>query len=201
MAVKKLRFLLLLVLLLVIYVGANALSIWSYASKDETQKADVAVVLGAAAYESGVSAVYRERLNHGIRLYEEGYTDYILICGGVAAGNTHSDAQIGKDYVLNQGVPENAVLLEETSTITQENLENAKTIMDEKGLATALVVSDPLHMRRAMRMAKDCGMTAYASPTPTTMYRSTDKKIEFLKRETFYYVGYKWFQLLGLRYC
>lgn len=188
---KKLRIVLWLLLLAAAYIGGNALSVWLYADKDETRQADVAIVLGAAAYESGVSPVFRERINHGIWLYEQGFVSKILIAGGVGKGNTHSDAWIGKRYTLELGIPEEDILLEETSTITQENLENAKAIMDAEGLTTALIVSDPLHMRRAMRMARDCGIEAYTSPTPTTMYQGRDKKLEFWKREVFYYIGYK----------
>lgn len=85
---------------------------------------------------------------------------------------------------------------EEASTITQENLENAKIIMDENAYEKAIIVSDPLHMKRAMLLAKDTGMKAYSSPTPTTMYRSLKTKIPFLAREVFYYIGYQWYRIL-----
>jgi len=41
-----------------------------------------------------------------------------------------------------------------------------------------------------MLMADDYGITAYSSPTPTTMYRSAKTQIPFLARELFFYVGY-----------
>lgn len=43
---------------------------------------------------------------------------------------------------------------EEASTITQENLENAKIIMDENAYEKAIIVSAPLHMKRAMLLAE-----------------------------------------------
>lgn len=46
------------------------------------------------------------------------------------------------------------VLMEEASTITQENLENAKIIMDENAYEKAIIVSDLLHMKRAMLLAE-----------------------------------------------
>ena len=82
------------------------------------------------------------------------------------------------------------LLIEEKSTITEENLEFAKEIMDANGFKTAIIVSDPLHMKRAMLMAKDYGITAYSSPTPTTMYKSLRSKLPFLLREEFFYIGY-----------
>ena len=61
----------------------------------------------------------------------------------------------------------------------------------EHGFKDALIVSDPLHMKRAMRMAADYGITAYSSPTPTTRFVSLRSKLPFLAREVFFYIGYK----------
>ena len=85
--------------------------------------------------------------------------------------------------------------MEEASVITRENLENSKALMEKNGYQTAIVVSDPLHMKRAMLLAEDAGMKAYSSPTPTTMYRSLKTKLPFLTRELFYCVGYKWYRI------
>lgn len=178
-------------LLLLTYLIVTAVSIVNYGNKDEKQDADVAIILGAGASEAGVSPVYRERINHGVWLYENDYVDYLILTGGIGEGNTHSDAFIAKQYALSKAVPEEAILIEETSVITEENLENAKKIMDENSFETAIVVSDPLHMKRAMLMAKDYGIEACASPTPTTMYRSAKTKIPFLLREEFFYIGYR----------
>lgn len=57
---------------------------------------------------------------------------------------------MAKQYLLKEGIPENAVLLEEQSAITQENLEYSLKIMNENNLKTALIISDPYHMKRAM---------------------------------------------------
>lgn len=182
-----------------LYLAGTTLSIVRYASVDETRAADAIIVLGAAASEDGPSPVFRERLNHGVDLYLEGRAGKLLLTGGVGAGNARSDAAIARDYVLGRGVPAADILIEETSTITEENLANARALMDEAGLETALLVSDPLHMRRAMLMAGDCGIAAFASPTPTSMYRTLRTRLPFLLREEFFYVGYRWARLFRPR--
>lgn len=181
---------------LALYITATTTSIVLYQHVDETQPADVIIVLGAAASEDGVSPVFRERLNHGMQLYRDGYADTLLLTGGVGSGNVRSDAAIARDYLIQEGVPAEDILIEETSTITEENLKNAKIIMDEHALKTALLVSDPLHMKRSMLMARDLGIVAYSSPTPTSMYRSASTKLSFLAREEFFYVGYRWARLI-----
>ncbi len=174
----------------VICVAAVGISISSYAKNDETQKADAAIILGAAVENGTPTPVFRERINHGISLYQDGYVNYLIFTGGIGDGDSISEAQAGKDYAISMGIPANVILIEEESHITEENLENAKALMEQNDLQTALIVSDPLHMKRAMLMAKDYGITAYASPTKTTMYQSAKTKLPFLAREIIMYIGY-----------
>jgi uncharacterized SAM-binding protein YcdF (DUF218 family) len=157
---------------------------------DEKAPADVAIVLGAAISDGEVSPVYRERINHAINLYEEGTVDYIILTGGFGDGSFKSDSQVAKEYALSQGIPEESILIEEKSNITEENLEFSKEIMDENNLKTAIIVSDPLHMKRSMLMAEDYNINALSSPTTTSMYKSLKTKIPFLLREEFFYIGY-----------
>lgn len=182
--------------LFMIYLAATALSIWRYASVDEKQPADTAIVLGAGTAGGEISPVFRERIHHGIWLYQNGYVDALIFTGGIGDGNERSDAWAAGQYAIEQGVPEADILLEEKSTITQENIANAKKIMDEKGYRTAIIVSDPLHMKRAMLMARDYGIEAYSSPTPTSRYISLKTKIPFLAREEFFYIAYKVYRMI-----
>ena len=177
-------------LLLIVFAIGIAISIWNYGKVDEKAPADVAIVLGAAVWDGEVSPVYRERINHAITLYEEGTVDFIILTGGFGEGSYKSDSQVAKEYALSQGIPEEKILIEEKSTITEENFEFSKEVMEENDLETAIIVSDPLHMKRAMLMAKDYNITALSSPTTTSMYKSLKTKIPFLLREEFFYVGY-----------
>ena len=179
-----------IVLFVIVYLLTTALNIVSYGKIDEKAPCDVAIVLGAGTANGEVSPVYRERINHGLWLYENGYVDYLIFTGGIGKGNTLSDAYVAKQYAISQGVPEEVILIEEKSTITEENLEQSKIIMDNNSLQTAIIVSDPLHMKRAMLMAKDYGIEANSSPTPSTMYKSLKTKLPFLVREEFFYIGY-----------
>ena len=181
---------LLVVFLIILFAIITAVNITHYGKVDEKAHCDVAIILGAATSDGEVSPVYRERINHGIWLYENGYVDYLILTGGIGKENEMSDARAAKQYAMEKGIPEHVILIEEKSTITEENLEYAKAIMDEHSLDTAIIVSDPLHMKRAMLMASDYGIDACSSPTPTTMYRSAKTQIPFLAREVFFYIGY-----------
>lgn len=186
-----------LLILAVIYTITNAVSICIFSSKDAKTKSDAAIILGASTYNGEVSPVYKERINHGIELYNDGYVDKLIVTGGMGKGNNISDAESAKIYAVMCGIPQNDIFVEDKSTITQENLENSKAIMNENNLKTAIIVSDPLHMRRAMLLATDAGITAYSSPTKTTKYVSLKTKIPFLAREVFFYIGYKWWRIFN----
>ncbi len=172
-----------------------ALSILRYAYRNEAAPADCIIVLGAGTDGKTPNAVFRERLHHAVTLYEADYADTILLTGGYSPGNEHSDAWIAGQYLRELGIPGDAILLEERSTITQENLEFAGEIMENDGLSTCILVSDPLHMKRSMEMAKDYKIDAFPSPTPTTRYRTWRTRLPFLARETFFYVGYQVYRI------
>lgn len=94
-------------------------------------------------------------------------------------------------YAIKNGVATQDIFIEEKSKITQENLAFAKEIILQNNFSKILLVSDPLHMKRSMMMAKDLNLEAYSSPTTTSKYQSTKAKFIFLLRETFFYIAYQ----------
>ena len=142
------------------YLMVTTASIVIFSEKDETRPAEAAIVLGASVYDNSPSPVFCERINHAVDLYNDGYVKAIIMTGGVGEGNIRSEADIAREYAEQQGVPADVIFKEEESTITAENLEKAKQIMSEQGMNAALIVSDPLHMKRAMLYAHDLSMTA-----------------------------------------
>ncbi|MBE6616746.1 MAG: YdcF family protein [Ruminococcaceae bacterium] len=187
--------LLAVVALVALYVIGTAISIVAYSKVDETRVADCAIVLGAGVWDDEPSPVFTERINHAVLLYENGYVKKLIFTGGISEGDTLSEADVAKAYACEKGVPGEDILTETESHITQENINNAKKIMDENGIETALIVSDPLHMKRAMLMAKDYGIEAFSSPTKTSKYVSLKTKLPFLAREEFYFIGYKAYKI------
>lgn len=194
---KKRKFLFIIPVIILIYIISNVVSICTYSNVYEDKECDVAIVLGAACNDTEVSEVYKQRLNHAIKLYNEGKVKKLIVTGGIGAGNTRSDADVAAEYLTENNIPLEDIFKEDKSTITQENLEYSKTIMDNNKFKTALIVSDPLHMKRSMLLSKDCGIDAFSSPTGTSAYKTLKSKIPFAARETFFYIGYKWYKLLN----
>lgn len=186
MKLKKKKYLIPLVLLLSYFI-LNSIRIYNYSFEYSEKQSDVAIVLGAAISDGELSPVFRERINHGIYLYEKGIVNKIIFTGGVGKGEEQSESQTAKNYAIRKEIPEKDILIEETSNYTIENIENAKQMMDSLGFINALIVSDPLHMRRAMKIANYHEIDCLPSPTKTTMYKSTTTKIPQLLYETFFF--------------
>lgn len=187
MKFKKRRYGILLIGIILGYFTLNSIRIYKYSFVYFESKSDVAIVLGAGTNEGKLSPVFKERINHSILLYNKGLVDKILFTGGFGIGQKKSDSQIAKNYTLQRGVPEYNIIIEDKSKFTVENISESKQIMDSIGLKTALIVSDPLHMKRAIRLAKNYKINCKPSPTKTTMYKSTYTKTKLLLYETFYF--------------
>ncbi|MBW4562465.1 MAG: YdcF family protein [Mojavia pulchra JT2-VF2] len=194
---KRPRVLILLALMsaLLLAIASTAISIYSYGSNSNNIKADAAIVLGAAVWGEEPSPVFRERINHAINLYKNGNVSKIIFTGGVGERNEPAEAIVGKRYALAKQVKVVDILTETESRTTSQNLKNALAVASNYQLTKFLIVSDPLHMKRSVLMARSLGMDAYPSPTPTTRYRSFRSQMEFLSRETYFYFVYLVFKI------
>jgi uncharacterized SAM-binding protein YcdF (DUF218 family) len=179
-----------IIALTVVLFTITAARIYRYSSVAVDKQADAAVVLGAAVWSQNVSPVFRERINHAVDLYRKGKVRKLIFTGGQGNSNEPTEAAAASSYAQANGIPIQDILVEQKSHTTFENIVNAKQLADANSLKTVLIVSDPMHMKRAMTMARDVGLRAYPSPTPTTRYVGWRTQMAELARETFYYLGY-----------
>ncbi|MGH2751952.1 MAG: YdcF family protein [Actinomycetota bacterium] len=179
------RVALVLAVLIVAYPAFLAFRIWQQSRVDEVRLADAIVVLGAAQYDGDPSPVFRARLDQAEYLYSEELAPHIVVTGGKQEGDRFSESEVGRDYLTAQGVPDEVILSEDEGTTTLESLTNVHAIATDHGIATVLLVSDPLHSERIKAIATDLGFDeAYASWTSyTRLNRSRETKLEELLHE------------------
>lgn len=125
------------------------------------QKADAAIVLGAAVWGDQPSPGLRERLDLALRLYKEGYVPTLIVTGGLGDGKGVTEALVMRSYLVEQGVPADRILMESEATNTYENLLFSRQVMQQNSLHSALVVSHDYHLARAMDMAQALGISAH----------------------------------------
>jgi uncharacterized SAM-binding protein YcdF (DUF218 family) len=179
--------------LLIIGYATVAWKIVQFGNQTSDDSADAAVVLDAAAWGNKPSPVYRERINAAIALYQQGRVHWIIFTGGTPRLEYPSEAEVGRQFSAMHGIPISAMLVDVESRNTWQNLERAKDLTDIAGIRSVLLVSDPLHMRRAMAMASDLGLHAKPAPTLSSSFRSWTTCGKFLWRETWLYIDYTMF--------
>jgi uncharacterized SAM-binding protein YcdF (DUF218 family) len=184
---KTKRLIYLIGILIIGYFLINSIRIFKYSSVYFENKSDVIIVLGAGTADGQLSPIFKERINHSIYLYNKGISNKIIFTGGYGDGQLKSDSQIAKEYAMRNGISETDILIEEHSKYTIENMTESKQIMDTLNMKTALLVSDPFHMKRASKLAELIGINCKPSPTKTSMYQSIFPKVKQLIYETFYY--------------
>jgi uncharacterized SAM-binding protein YcdF (DUF218 family) len=133
-------------------------------STPDLHAADAILVLGAAQYNGRPSPVLQARLDHALSLYDAKLAPRIIFTGGVGAGDTLSEAEVGRRYALRHGVPDSVILAEKDGLTSAESVEAAAALMRESGLETALVVSDSYHMLRLELLVRRAGITPYRAP-------------------------------------
>ncbi|WP_372504160.1 YdcF family protein [Actinokineospora diospyrosa] len=166
-------------------VGGTAFRVWQVARVDDRDRADVVVVLGAAQYAGKPSKVLEARLRQAKSLYEQGVAEYIVTGGGRRAGDRFTEAEAGRRWLVDRGVPEDRVITVGEGNDTLGTLKAVAIEVKDRGWETAVIVSDPWHSLRARTMAKDAGLDAWTSPThsgPIVQTRETQAR--YILRET-----------------
>ena len=190
---KTVRRLLALVVLLVVAVPTlTAVSVWRTARGDDRTRSDVIVVLGASQFDGRPSSVFEARLEHAEALYDDDVAPRVVTVGGGQPGDRYTEARAGELYLEEQGVAD--VVAVQQGSDTLESLQAVSTLMSERGWQTAVLVTDPWHALRSLRMADDAGIEAVSSPTrrgPSVRTRGTE--VRYIGRETAAYLYYRLF--------
>ena len=189
------RVLLGLLVLVLAYFAVTTTLVARWMGKDERPKVDAIVVLGAAQYDGRPSAIYEARLEHAVELWRDGVAPLLVFTGGKEEGDRFTEGGSGARWAIRRGVPERAVLTEERSRTTYQNLAGAEQALERRnpdaGRHRVVVVSDPFHMFRAVKQAADLGMDAYPSPTRTSPLSASRLKLtELVVREDLAIAGY-----------
>ncbi|MBP3950738.1 YdcF family protein [Bacillus sp. YZJH907-2] len=115
---------------------------------DEVANVDVAVVLGNKVELDGVpSDRLKARLDKAIELFEDGYFPLILVSGGVGKEG-YDEAEIMKDYLQQNDVPSEAILVDSDGYNSFRTAQNTKEIISDMNVESVLVISQYFHITR-----------------------------------------------------
>jgi uncharacterized SAM-binding protein YcdF (DUF218 family) len=176
--------------LFLVGVISLAIDIAAFSGQSDSLSADAAIVLGAAVDGDVPSPVFEERLRHAAGLFDSGQVKWIVVTGGVGQGDTLAESEAGRDWLIAAGIPEDRLLIETQSRTTRQNFMFAKPLLAEHDVDRSLIVTDPLHMRRATRVATHLGLDAHPSPTPSSAFKTYHTRVPMLLREVYHSVLY-----------
>lgn len=174
-------------------LGVTAAGIWWTARQDDRPTSDAIVVLGAAQFDGRPSSVLEARLEHAKALYEDGVAPRVITVGGGRQGDRTTEAEAGAAYLEQRGVESVVAVPEGRNTL--QSVEAVEELMEQEGWKTAVVVTDPWHSLRSVRMARDAGIDAQTSPTragPSVRTRGTQAR--YIARET---LALLYYEILG----
>ena len=175
-------------LLLLLWLLAVGGWVFWVGHNDQAEPADAIIVLGAAAYDARPSPVFEERIRHGLALYQRGLAPRLIFTGGFGgSGARFAESEVARRYALRHAIPDEAIQIETHSRSTRQNLLYARELMRANGINKVILVSDPLHMARALRISRDLGIEAVASATPSTRFRSLRSSWRFLAQEIYFF--------------
>lgn len=144
--------------------------------RDTAAPADAIVVLGAAQYDGRPSPVLRARLDHAATLFRRGLAPLVIVTGGVGAGDTVSEAVVGRRYLVAAGLPAAAVESESAGRTSAASVRAAARHVHERGGTGAVFVSDGFHLLRLGFLARRFGLKPFGSPAPESPIASNSRR-------------------------
>jgi uncharacterized SAM-binding protein YcdF (DUF218 family) len=150
-----------------VWFGWLYYEIRTVAAADQARPSDAIAVFGAAEYSGRPSPVLHARLDHAINLYDRQISPLIVTLGGGNNGDRGlTEGGVGRDYLLQHGIPYDRIIAETESVDTEQQVKQLARIAHEHHLNTLVVVSDGTHLFRIRKLCEDAGLIVYTSPRP-----------------------------------
>ena len=153
-------------LFLVSFIAIQGIILHGMRADPEAADAEYLLVLGARVYEDGrPSAALAARLDTAYDYMQEYPEVTAILCGGQGSNEPCPEAEAMYDYMVAKGMDADRLLLEDESSNTIQNIENARALIGD-GHKTAVVTSD-YHLARARVLMERGGLDACGIPAPT----------------------------------
>lgn len=137
------------------------------------QNADAVIILGAHVGGEPLRPSYmlQYRLDKAIEYWQQNPQTTLITTGGKTPGIAQSEAQVMKNYLILNGIPESSILLEEDSTRTAHQFINSQQVLKNVGYRadSFVIITNHFHLPRAMMLANSSGLpnvSGWASATP-----------------------------------
>ncbi len=127
-------------------------------SASATTTARQLLVFGKQLRQQRIDDDYRRRLLKAVELMQEDPARRLLLLGGSVAADQLSESAAGERFMLKQGVPQQALVREEQSQNTLENLRHARDLLHGHSDEPVALISNRYHLARIGTMAASLGI-------------------------------------------
>lgn len=144
------------------FIAGEGVIIWqSLNSYDKAS--DYVLVLGAQVNKDSISASLKYRLDAAYEIYENYPESIFIVSGGQGENENNSEAYYMEPYLVQKGIPNEQIILEDQSLNTYENIVYSKQIMDSfsDGEYDVTIVTNAFHTFRAKFLAQQLGVNAH----------------------------------------
>ena len=163
-----------LIALGLLYFLVSLAQVWSTGRADATGPADAIVVMGAAQYDGRPSPQLAARLDHVLEIWPDGVAPLVVVTGGNIPGDRFTEAEASAEYLIERGIPADAILMERTGTTSHGSLVSVSAMLTARGLSDVVIVTDPYHALRSRLIADEVGLDAQVSSTDTSVVTGFD---------------------------
>lgn len=111
-----------------------------------TDKSDCQAVDAIVAISGGDTTA---RTARAIEMYKQDWAPLLVFSGAAADKSGPSNAEAMKRQALDAGVPEENILIDETSETTKQNAANTVNLFAEHKIGSVILVTSAYHQRRA----------------------------------------------------
>lgn len=140
---------------ILLFVGVEGLILSQYRAVPKPG-ADYVIILGAQWRQEGPSEVLRRRLDKAIEYLNENPDTQVIVSGGQGRNEPVSEAAGMRKYLVDAGIYDERILLEDTSTNTFQNLVFSGRLLDPEN-DRVIIVTNNFHVFRAVRIADKQG--------------------------------------------
>ena len=193
---RVISFILLLIIVIPLYVAGN---IWYSARNAEPIKSDLILVMGAAQFDGRPSDILKQRLEQALSTYKLGLAPVIYTVGAGAPGDRTTEAAASRNWLIQNGVAKNKILAVAKGRDTLSSTQAYAAAMKKAKHSSVIIVTDPYHCYRSVKMATDLGLTASCDPVKTGPASVTNSGYKYLARETGAYLAYITVGRLGIK--
>lgn len=131
-------------------------TIISEANSEPGKNADYVIVLGAHVFGERMSANLKYRVQAACEYLKENPNTKAVLSGGQGSGEKITEAEAMRRYLVQEGIRQDRLLLDETSVNTDENIQNSAKLIGSKE-KRVIIVSNDFHVYRAKRIARKQG--------------------------------------------